>query len=426
MEKAIGIEGFEGPVPAVVRRILTRLKSAGFETYIVGGAARDMVMGREPADWDFVTSAKPGEAGNLFPELTQFSLQHGTLTLMCEDKPYEVTSFRGISSTLEEDLAHRDFTINAMAWEADEGRVIDPFGGRQDVALRLVRAVGDPEQRFREDPLRLMRAVRISCDLGFSIHGETLDALCRMVDLLNGVAKERIRDELLRVLIGENPSRGIKKMACTGLFERVFPELSVEGFGKGKRFGTATDTVDRVASDPVLRLAAFFHSIQSPRAEKGRETERANIAEDAMRRLRFNERMICQVTHLLKQWSYGMMYDGSWDEGAVRRLVKRVGVEHLDPLFSLCRAELHARGKDTALFSELVERARANLKAGFAHRVEDLKIDGFRVMETLKIKRGPEVGRVLEALLEDVLDHPDWNTEDRLVARLVEMARDPQ
>jgi tRNA nucleotidyltransferase/poly(A) polymerase len=414
-------------IPAIVRKSLTRLKGAGFEAYIVGGAVRDMIMGREPTDWDVATSATVTDVGDLFCHLRQFSLQHGTVTLVHEGEHYEVSTFRGSSPTIEDDLAHRDFTINAMAWEPDDRRLIDPWRGRRDAERGLVRAVGAPEDRFREDPLRLLRAIRFGCELDFRIHRKTHDAMSGMAPMLANVAKERIRDELVRILTSEKPSRGFQEMARTQLLEEVDPEL-FKGISERSRveniFEHTMETMDRVAPDPVMRLAALFHDIAEPVAKEGHEVESARIADAMMRRLRFDERTIFQVKHLVSHHGDDGQYASSWGEGAVRRFVRGLGAEHLESFFCLRHADLESQGRDTRLLSELEERARAQLRAGFPHKVQDLKLDGRKVMEICDIDRGPEVGRILEDLLEEVLDHPQWNAEEKLAERLRQMKKD--
>jgi tRNA nucleotidyltransferase/poly(A) polymerase len=410
-------------IPGIVGTILKRIQGAGFEAYVVGGAVRDMVMGRTPSDWDIVTSASAEKVEDLFPHLTRFSLQHGTITLVSEGKHYEVSAFRGPSPTIEDDLAHRDFTVNAMAWEPDKGRLIDPWGGTRDVKRRLVRAVGAPEDRFREDPLRILRAVRIACELHFRIEGKTRDTLSTMALSLAGVAGERVRDEVTRILLSERPSRGLRDLVRTGLLDQIAPEL-VEGRRKGRKMVHRgfLETVDRVDPDPVLRLAALFHRVGEDKKEQ--EKQSAGITEVVMGRLKFSKRMISDVTHLVMHHGDVIHYDPSWDDGAVRRLVRRVGLERLDHFFSLCRAVLESQGKDTGLLSDLEERVRSNLKAGFPCRVQNLKVDGRKVMEVLGLPEGPEVGGMLKALLEEVLDHPEWNTEEKLIERLKEINRD--
>jgi tRNA nucleotidyltransferase (CCA-adding enzyme) len=404
-------------IPDIVKTIVKTLEDTGFEAYVVGGAVRDVTMGREPMDWDVATSAAPGDVEELFPHLTRFSLRHGTTTLVHGGAHYEVSAFRGSVPTIEDDLAHRDFTINAMAYHPDGGRIIDPYGGRSDIARRMVRAVGAPEDRFQEDPLRILRAVRISCELDFRIERETRDALSRMASLLASVAKERIRDELLKILISEKPSRGFQEMVRTKLLKEILPELQ-------NIPGPTLETMDRVPPDPTLRPAALFHGMANPGDKKAHEMESAKIAEKVLRRLRFSERMILRVTHLVKHHEDDKAYFLVWDEGTLRRFVRGLGAEHLESFFCLRRAELEAQGKDLRPLYDLEERVGAQVKAGFPRRVQDLKVDGRKVMEVLGLPEGPEVGRILEALLEEVLDHPEWNTKAKLIELLEKMSRD--
>jgi len=404
-------------IPDIVKTIVKTLEDTGFEAYVVGGAVRDMAMGREPMDWDVATSAAPGDVEELFSHFTRFSLRHGITTLVHGGAHYEVSAFRGSVPTIDDDLAHRDFTINAMAYHPDGGRIIDPYGGRSDIARRMVRAVGAPEDRFQEDPLRILRAVRISCELDFRIERETRKAMSAMASLLSAVAKERIRDELLKILISEKPSRGFQEMARTKLLKEILPELQ-------NIPGPTLEKMDRVPPDPTLRLAALFHDIGKPGDKEAHEMKSAKIAEKVLRRLRFSERLIFQVTHLVRHHRDDEQCVSSWDGGAVRRFVQGLGAEHLESFFFLRRADLEAQGKDLRALSELEERARAQVKAGFPHKVQDLKVDGRKVMEILGLPEGPEVGRILEALLEEVLDHPEWNTEEKLVERLEKMCRD--
>jgi tRNA nucleotidyltransferase (CCA-adding enzyme) len=417
-------------LPSVVKAIVGRLKDAGFEAYVAGGAVRDLVMDRTAADWDVATSAPPKDVAALFSHLPLFSLQHGTVTLVDKGRHYEVSTYRGSAGTIQDDLARRDFTINAMALDADAGKVVDPHGGREDVKKRLVRAVGVPEDRFREDPLRLLRAVRLRTQLDFTIDGKTLEAISRMSTLLAGVAKERIREEMIRLLMSEKPSRGFHDMVYTGLLEEVLPEL-MGVYRKGKDplegqgvFGHIMETVDRVHPGAVVRLAALFHDIAEPWAKEKHELEGAKIAEKVMRRWRFSERMISHVAHLVKHHADATGYDSSWDESSVRRLIMGIGANHLASFFLLGRADLESQGKDSHLLSELEKRVSASLKTGFPHRVQDLKLDGRKIMEIWGINEGPEVGRILKALFEDVLDHPEWNTEEKLSERLQEMKED--
>ena len=401
-------------VPDIVKAILMGLKDAGFEAYVVGGAVRDMVMGREPVDWDVATSAAPGDVEERFSHLTRFSLRHGTTTLVHEGANYEVSSFRGSVPTIEDDLAHRDFTINAMAWDPDQGKVIDPWGGRRDLERRLLRAVGIPEDRFREDPLRLLRAARIACELGLRIHPKTRDALSGMAHLLSTVAGERVRDELIRIMIGARPASGFREMARSNLLKEILP-------GFENILGHPLETMERVPPTPALRLAALFHDIAKSGSKDGDALEGARIAAAVMRRLRFSEPLISKVSHLVKHHRDAVNYAPSWDDGAVRRLMRRVGAEHLGPFFALCQGDLESEGRDTRPLLELRGRVRRQVAAGRPYRVRDLKVNGRKVMEVCGIRGGPEVGRILEALLEEVMDHPEWNTEEKLLDRLKKM-----
>jgi tRNA nucleotidyltransferase (CCA-adding enzyme) len=412
------MKGLKARIPDIVKTIAKTLEDRGFEAYIVGGAVRDMVMAREAVDWDVATSASVETVSDLFPQLSRFSLQHGTITLVHEGRHYEVSSFRGLLPTLEDDLRHRDFTINAMAFHPGLGKLIDPHGGLKDAKAGLVRAVGAPEDRFREDPLRLLRAVRISCELDFRIYGNTLEAMRRLSPLIQCVAKERIRDELIKILVCRKPSRGLSALARTGLLDEIVPELI--------KLGTPRhlfETVDHVHPQAAVRLAALFLHMAGTGGRQGPRPEAAGTAEEVMRRLRFSERMIFEVTHLVGLRREAMNYDPSWDESRVRRLAGGMGAEHIESFFSLCRAGFESRAKDTRLLSDFEERVRSSIESGFPHRVQDLKVDGRKVMQIFGIDEGPEVGRILDELLEEVLDHPEWNTEEKLLERLREMKK---
>ena len=221
-------------VPVFVNRIIARLQKSGFLAYIVGGAVRDSLLNRVVTDWDIATSASPAEINSLFQDIKHFALKHETVTMVHGDRSYEITSMRfskNASYKIESDLSHRDFTINAMAYDVNSKTVIDPYNGKGDMALKIVRAVASPEKRFIEDPLRLLRAVRISEDLGFSIEPATRDCIQRKSFLLSNVSQERIRDEFMLILMGGKPSRGFSLLRRYGLLNHFIPEL-LEGYLK--------------------------------------------------------------------------------------------------------------------------------------------------------------------------------------------------
>jgi tRNA nucleotidyltransferase/poly(A) polymerase len=273
-------------IPYIVLNISKRLMENGYQAFIVGGAIRDSLLGCQAKDWDVATDAKPDRIRDLFPEMTSFNLKHGTVTLVSKGRHFEVTTFRGtegFSSCIEDDLAHRDFTFNAMAYDITNKRIIDPFGGQRDIERKIVRAVLNPSERFQEDPLRMMRAIRFSLELGYSIDTETLIAINSMAEAIDSVAKERIRDELLKVLMVSRPSTGFHLMRKSGLLKRILPEL-VEGYRKRQNnyhkftiYRHTMETVDSIKGDPVLRLSALFHDIAKPRVRKKINGDEAKV-----------------------------------------------------------------------------------------------------------------------------------------------------
>jgi putative nucleotidyltransferase with HDIG domain len=400
---------------------------------------------RPLSDWDVATSAPPQEIKSLFHDIRNFSLKHGTVTLVHAGCYYEVSTYRGpedLGKTIDEDLGHRDFTINAIAYDAKKRMIRDPYGGRSDIHLKLVRAVGDPKDRFREDPLRLLRALRIAAELKFRIEEKTQETILRMASLLSSVARERIRDELMKILMVERPSHCFNLMVRTQLLKQVIPEL-LEGYRKKQNhyhrftiFKHIMETVDRVGAEPVLRLTALLHDIAKPRvrekAEKGfrfigHQGASAKLAEEIMSRLKFSNDMIEQVTNLIKHHMDVVGYDPTWGDGALRRLVRRVGSQNMDRFLSFRRADLWAHGLEDEKLdrqSELETRIEDMMKRPVATTAQDLAVDGNRVMEILGISQGPEIGRILNVLMEKVTDRPELNTEEKLVDLLKGMGSD--
>ncbi len=221
-------------IPSMVLHISRRLMGRGYQAFIVGGALRDSLLGQKAQDWDVATDARPEEIHDLFSDMRCFDLKHATVTLVSRRRHLEVTTYRGTGGyggSIEEDLSHRDFTFNAMAYDITSNTVIDPFGGKQDMRKKVVRAVLNPIARYREDPLRMMRAIRFSLQLGYSIEPDTFMAIHLMAPAIERVAPERIRDELLRILALRKPSAGFTLMRKTGLLKRILPEL-LEGYRK--------------------------------------------------------------------------------------------------------------------------------------------------------------------------------------------------
>jgi tRNA nucleotidyltransferase (CCA-adding enzyme) len=404
-------------IPAFVRSVISSLHRAGHEAHVVGGAVRDLCMGRPVADWDVTTSATPAQIASVFARLRSFSLKHETVTLVHKGKHYEVTSFRGLNQTLEEDLKHRDFTINAMAYDMKRSVVIDPWGGRTDIGKKVVRGVVSPEDRFREDPLRLIRAVRIATELGFRIEGKTLKAISSMADAITSPPPERIRDEIIRILLCEKPSQGLRLLDATGLFDLILPELVRIGKGKGR-------VVDRAPPDSALRLAALFRPTAQG-ASPDQEAKAEEVAKRIMVRLRFSKTLIRQVIKLVEEERVLAGYQPSWSDGDLRRFIRRVGVEHLEPLIALRRARLmslpRAGNKPLDLLNEMHARTRGLIKMPLVRGPQDLAINGSKVMEVRGLPPGPEIGRILKQLSDALMDHPEWNTRRKLVAMVKQM-----
>jgi tRNA nucleotidyltransferase (CCA-adding enzyme) len=425
--------------PAFVSGAMERLIGAGFNVYLVGGSVRDLLMDRPAADWDIATSASNEEINRVFHDIRHFSLKHETVTLVHNGSHYELTTIRGSSlsnRTIKEDLGHRDFTINAIAYDPACQAVIDPYNGKEDLKKRIIRAVRDPSERFREDPLRLIRAVRISIELGFRIDSGTMEAIINMAPQLTLAAGERIRDELIKILLVNRPSSGLNLLRRSGLLEAFLPELA-EGFRKRQNhrhshtvFRHIMETVDRVDPDTVLRLAALFHDIAKPRVRRkingefrfyGHAEKSALLASEIMERLRFSNEMTRKVTNLITH--HMVEYDSNWSDGAVRRLIRRFQPDPLELLLTFRRADILAHGtadKELDLLSELGKRIGALKQKHQVIHTRDLAIDGKKVMEVLGLPPGPEVGRAIDFLMEKVTDRPEFNSEDALIKLLKE------
>jgi tRNA nucleotidyltransferase (CCA-adding enzyme) len=421
-------------IPCIVLDISQRLITNGYQAFIVGGALRDSLRGCEAKDWDVATDATPERIHDLFSEMRRFDLKHGTVTLVSRRRHLEVTTFRGTGGygvSIEGDLSHRDFTFNAMAYDITGKRIIDPFGGKEDMKKKLVRAVLNPIDRLNEDPLRMMRAIRFSLELGYSIEPETLMTISSMAQAIDAVATERIRDELLRILLVSKPSAGFNLMRKTDLLRRILPEL-LEGYRKRQNdyhkysiYRHVMETVDSIEREPILRLSALFHDIAKPRVRRkvkgrwrflGHAEASAELAREIMIRLRFSNEWVDRVTHLVA----GHMFDYKQElsDRAVRRFIKRVGVGNIDDLMKLRRADDLAHGWGRGFESQIDgfrDRTNAQIKKSYAFTVFDLAVNGHDVMNIMGLQPGPRVGKILNHLLELVIDKPEYNQKDMLI-----------
>ena len=441
-EEAFQTQGMD--IPEFIMIVVETLHASGHQAYIVGGAVRDYCLQRMVTDWDVATSATPEEIKSTLEDMRNFSLKHGTVTFVHLGRCYDVTTFRGskgFGSSLQEDLGHRDFTINAMAYDETRRKILDPHGGRDDLLLRIVRAVGSPKERFREDPLRLLRAVRLAAELGFRIESKTLETISKMAGELDSVAPERIREELMKILLCQRPSLGFNLMLRVGLLKQILPEL-LEGYRKKQDpshrytiYRHVMETLDQVEAEPVQRLTALLHDIAKPRVRRkidgefsfsGHERKSAHLGREIMKRLKFSHDIIGRVTHLVAHHMSTSGYDSTWSDGALRRLIRGVGSENMDHLLAFREANVRAHGlgdEKIDLFSDLRKRIEGLRREGLPLKPGDLAIDGNEVMEILGLPQGPEVGRILEELLDMVTERPELNRKGDLTA-LVKQMRD--
>jgi tRNA nucleotidyltransferase/poly(A) polymerase len=423
-------------VPAFIFFILDRLRAFNHQAYIVGGAVRDALLGRPIWDWDVTTSASPDGVAEIFRDLRLVRFKGGTTALVSDDHHYEVTSFRGADGSIEGDLAGRDFTIDAMAYDDLTDVILDPFQGQEDLLKRRVRAVGEARVRFEEDPLRVLRAVRLAVELQFNIDPVTAEVISKMTPRLAKVAPERIREEIIRILVAPKPSTGLRRMVRLGILEAIMPELSecravkqATGPGSQSVFDHLLETLDLVEATPHLRLAALFHDAAKPRAKKkvfGRwqfpdhAEASAVMVEEIMRRLRFSRKMIVQTSMLTRYHHFDQTMEKDPD---IIDWVQRVGRDRIQDLIALRRADLLACGVHTKI--DVLGRVQAKVNALIKGRMvltpADLAIDGQMVMKTFGLLPGPQVGKILRELLAFARDHPSLNNEEALTALLLEM-----
>jgi tRNA nucleotidyltransferase (CCA-adding enzyme) len=434
-------------IPSVVRRLAAVFSSHERRCYLVGGAIRDLSMGRSSSDFDIATDALPADVMGMFHHVIPTGLKHGTVTVLFQGTHFEVTTFRvdakysdgrrpdsvTFAPTIEEDLARRDFTINAMAYDLHRNQLIDPYGGRADLAVRLLRAIGDPDARFQEDGLRPMRACRFSAQLEFTVSAETRAAIPRALDVVAMVSVERIRDEVMKLLEAPRPSVGFELMCETGLLDRLLPELA-EGVGIVQggehcfdvfRHGLAACDAAPPA-DPLLRLASLLHDVGKPRARligkeglagfHGHEIVSAEMVQALMLRLKFPTLSIRRVTHLVRHHMFN--YREEWSDAAVRRFLARIGEENVPDLLELRIADVRGMCADRAVpvhLANLCTRIRDTARENHALTVRELAVSGNDLMAALGIGPGPAVGTVLGELLQSVLDDPALNERGKLL-----------
>lgn len=445
-------------IPPEVSRITAALDQAGFLAYLVGGCIRDLLLGLEPKDWDVATNAKPDQIISLFPK-TVYENAFGTVLVVGEKMDVEVTPFRleskysdkrhpdevKFSERIGDDLKRRDFTINALAYETKSGQLIDLYDGLKDLKDKTIRAVGNPEERFAEDALRLLRAIRFASQLGFTIETETIAAIQAQSELMRYVAAERIKDEFTKIIESDSPMVGLIMAQKLGILAKFLPELE-EGIHVKQTKQHKYDVwehslrVLQHAADKKygleVRLACLFHDIGKPRTRRfdrekgdntfyGHEVVGAKMAQQIMLRLKFLKKQTEIVAKLVRNH----MFFSDIEQitlSAVRRIIANVGREHIWQLMEVRMCDRIGMGRPKEepyrlrKYESMIEEA---LRAPTS--VSMLKIDGNDVSREAGIAPGPKIGFILHALLEEVLDNPELNAPESLIKRSKELAALP-
>ncbi len=444
-------------LPREAQTIIDTLKKAGFEAYAVGGSVRDLLMGRPTHGWDFATSAAPEQILAIFPGISFYDNQFGTVGIKIKDKKqqdtedvYEVTTFRSEKGykdhrhpdtiawgkTLKEDLSRRDFTINAIAY--DGKTIVDPYDGQKDIKNKLIRAVGEPDKRFGEDALRLMRAVRIATQLEFATEAKTLDAIKKNAHLITTISQERIRDELLRILGATHPDEGIMLLRDAGLLAIILPELT-EAFGITQKspkrhhiYDVGTHSVMALkfcpSKDPIVRFATLIHDIGKTKTVKvlpdgvitfyNHEVAGTRMARAITSRLRLSKKQTEKILTLVRWHQFTV--DERQTDSAIRRFIRRVGKENIEDMLALRIGDrLGGGARETSWRLELYKKRLEEVqKQPFT--VADLKVNGHDIMKEYGVKPGPVVGAALNALFAEVEKGTVPNKREELLARIRE------
>jgi tRNA nucleotidyltransferase (CCA-adding enzyme) len=444
--------------PEALLALLIRLQAGGERAHLVGGAVRDVLLGR-PIDplWDIATSLTPDAVRARVARVEGIGERHGTLLVIETDLLAEVTTFRreGVYSDARrpdhvwwttdplEDLARRDLTINALAFDPVSGVLLDPFEGARDLKSKRLRAVGAPEERLAEDALRALRVARFAAILEMDPDEATRAAMGTVRDRARSLAVERVREELVKLMGAREPSRGWELLSGSGLLELWLPEIAVcrgvhqNRFHEFDVYFHLLHSCDAATPDkPIVRWAALLHDIGKPgtRAEKadgegtfyGHERLGGDLADALLQRLRFPTEDRLRIVHLVREHMFD--YRAEWSDAAVRRFVRRVGVEHVADLFDLRMADALGNGRkrpDVAKLESLAARVDQLLESPHVLGIADLAVGGKEVMEMAGLPPGPEVGVMLEKLLDEVLEDPARNTPEHLRARIESLSERP-
>lgn len=434
-------------LPEKVKYVIDTLMEAGYEAYAVGGCIRDSVLGRKPEDWDITTSANPMQVKELFKRTIDTGIQHGTVTVMLEKEGFEVTTYRidgeyedgrhpkevVFTANLIEDLKRRDFTINAMAYNEKDG-LVDAFCGMEDLEKKVIRCVGNPKERFEEDALRMMRAVRFAAQLGFSIEKNTKQAVAELAENLAKVSAERIQVELVKLLVSNHPEEFMTAYE-TGLTKVFLPEfdamIGTPQNNKHHCYNVGQHTIEAVKNTPqdkILRLTMLLHDVAKPVCKSvdeqgiyhfyGHPAKGAEMAKEILRRLKFDNDTIRKVTALIKY------HDDTptLEPIAIRRAIHKIGMEQYPALFAVKRADtmgknLYKREEKLAYIKEYQKMYEEILEKEQCLTLKNLAVTG-KDLIAAGIKPGKEIGEILDKMLAHVLEHPEDNQKEILMKQI--------
>ncbi|MCK5021880.1 MAG: HD domain-containing protein [Candidatus Pacebacteria bacterium] len=460
-------------IPKEVTRVTETLEKADFEAYLVGGCVRDLLLNKKPKDWDITTNAKPEQILELF-EHTFYENSFGTVGVVSDPKStvgqsetideslktIEITPYRLesrysdsrhpdsviFSDKLEDDLKRRDFTINALAYNVSKDKLVDLYKGQKDIKDKIIRTVGEPENRFDEDSLRILRAVRLATELDFSIEQKTEKNILKFASKLKNISQERIRDEFSKILMSDNPMSGIILSQKLGLLTYIIPELEkgINETQKGAHIYTIWEHNLRALQHSAdkkfplhLRLSALLHDIAKPHTKYwhkdkkeftfyGHEVVGERVSREILQRLRYSKNTIDIVTKLVRNHLFFSDIE-KITLSAVRRIIRNMGSENVWDLMKLRTCDRIGMGRPKEKpyrlrkYMAMIEEAMKDPVS-----VKMLKIDGNRIMEIINEKPGPKIGLVLNALMEEVLDNPKLNTKKYLESRTLELIKLPQ
>ncbi|WP_191014811.1 CCA tRNA nucleotidyltransferase [Treponema zioleckii] len=454
-------------IPNELKKMYSIFEENGFEAFLVGGAVRDVILGKEASDWDVTTNATPEQVSSIFKKVIPTGIAHGTVTVHFMKKEIEVTTYRcdsgysdgrhpdnvTFTTNLEEDLSRRDFTMNAIAASLKDGKIVDPFDGQQDIRKKIIRTVGKAYDRFMEDGLRPIRALRFSSQLGFEIESETFEAITNsdVQENIKSISMERFRDEFTKILSSPEPSVGLKAMEKTGILKMFIPELAdcrgiTQADARGfHEFDVLDHNIYACDGAPrenlTVRLAALFHDIGKKDArtvEKkafdtskpdelseiihfhGHEKISAALTRPILFRLKFPNALIDKVVHLIEQHMF--FFEDFWSDAAVRRFIVRVKPEFIEDLFDLRYADIYgmhripvaATSPAATSLNHLRDRIAFVQAQKSAVSLKDMAVNGSDLI-SIGIPAGKKIGIILNELFQCILDDPNMNEREQLL-----------